>query len=158
MQTKQATAADFAFLSADTKLGGFDWSFFSAIPLYCGLGFAFGLLCEILIAPNRLGEGTLISDVSGQRHSSARSLLNQLERDPFFPIGPDFYLFEGLGKNNLIGVNLGILLRRQQTEYTKLRLAGGRNIRLAVINNHTFELLANRSGPVAAARCLVAIV
>jgi hypothetical protein len=42
------TKGDFAFWSADTKLGRFGWSFFSGVPLPGGLDFAFWLLCETL--------------------------------------------------------------------------------------------------------------
>ena len=40
--------ADFAFSSADTKLGRFDNSFFSAVPFPGGLYFAFRSFCETL--------------------------------------------------------------------------------------------------------------
>jgi hypothetical protein len=42
IRTNRAMMADFAFSSADTKLGRFDNSFFSAVPFPGGLYFAFG--------------------------------------------------------------------------------------------------------------------
>jgi hypothetical protein len=67
------------------------------------------------------GNGTLISDVSGPRHSTdahrggarcvqngsalvPKNPLNQLEAVHFFATGRDFYLLEGLGKNNQVAL------------------------------------------------------
>ncbi len=60
--TNRATPADFAFSSADTKLGGFNGRSFGGIPLPGGLNFAFPALnfCETLIAHYRTEERTHI--------------------------------------------------------------------------------------------------
>jgi hypothetical protein len=55
IRTNRVTTADFAFSSAATKLGLFGRSFFSRIPLPDGFYFAFPVLCETLIAQNRMG-------------------------------------------------------------------------------------------------------
>jgi len=102
MRTNRTTTTDFALSSADTKLRRFDSSFSSGIPFPDGVCFAFLALCETLIAQNHLAEGTLISGVSGPRHSTdahrggarcaqngsalvPKNPLNQLETAHFFP-------------------------------------------------------------------------
>jgi hypothetical protein len=53
--------ADFAFSSADTKLGRFDNSFFSAVPFPGGLYFAFRSFCETLyLITARSGESAFL--------------------------------------------------------------------------------------------------
>jgi hypothetical protein len=48
LRTNRVTTADFAFCSADTKLGRFDQSFFSGVPLPSGVYFAIPAFCETL--------------------------------------------------------------------------------------------------------------
>jgi hypothetical protein len=63
--------ADFAFSSADTKLGRFDRSFFSAVPLPGGLGFAFRPFCETLYPITAWGRER--SFLAYRAHVTARS-------------------------------------------------------------------------------------
>jgi len=99
----------------------FQRSFCNGVPLPDGVCFAFPVFCETLIAQNPMGAGMLIFGLSGPRHSTIphdphrggarcvqngsalvpKSSLSQLEAVHFFPTGRDFYLSEGLGKNNL---------------------------------------------------------
>ena len=64
--------ADFAFSFADTKLGRFDRSFVSGVPLPGGLYFAFRPFCETLIAHYRTQEGTHICRTSDCFRAHAR--------------------------------------------------------------------------------------
>jgi hypothetical protein len=58
IRTNRVTTADFAFSSADTKLGGFDRSFFSEVLLPGGIYFAFSGFCETLISSNHMRGGS----------------------------------------------------------------------------------------------------